>query len=832
LTGKLAVDACQKLAPGNVLEPGPYLLHSELRGFAHCVLLQAAEGDVSTNKQSLTIYDVRHNSGDAPECTKPLISTDNFCKAIDSAADKRLAVLFALKVVDDPASTAGLQELQAGGRGQEDGNEESGKDVRPRLMFGPELDDGEGLDSTDHVEHEGVKERLDNVEGLLDDVSHDCDMAASSTCEPAPLPSFPDVLTDRLREEVVGHMLDVGKRRLREACCCDLCPFRAFNRSEQLQTHMQYHKAPSYTAPDDSQSQFEVVKSLFRFDLVCGVCQPKGPPRTNYLRRSAAIIREWNADAPPAALKQAAKSNMPYMVLVLTTGGPQFWLRAKTVGSIRATDRVYYTRGFENLLVGLALVSHGKCSGVVDRLYQKWSEDGISPFLLSHGKSFIPVILRQVFTDTDGIAQRQRRQLMAEAVARGEFTALTHDASYKFLFSVVGQEKMAQQSGEIHAGHTLMGLTGACPGFSLQSTEGEDCFGAAVEDRLSPAAVQQVRLLYSDAPSEGMLDYLPNCLGAAEDRIHLVIRAEYCTGGKRTACSRALLKLQSKFAVPLGVPEETLLSEIYHGRPLPTISWESTPTPPARTDEGWQAFYNLPWRDHQEYVSELKRVVADYSHVMDRKNKKKMTLRKVLQNGAQPRHYHYLRNNNVFAQMSGVSNMLNGTPQNEAEHMTLKRWCHCVWQQHADRPVMISEVFGLARMLTNAVRNQSLGLTSLPAGRITHILGGLASAGALRIVDGDVACPPIGQRLGEECLVGTDAQDKRSILRKSLVTEGASAKLKRLAIRRARQQAWAKHGSKRLSQTAPKRKSERRNPAQIRANVEKVVKQCHAQADR
>lgn len=159
--------------------------------------------------------------------------------------------------------------------------------------------------------------------------------------------------------------------------------------------------------------------------------------------------------------------------------------------------------------------------------------------------------------------QGQRHRLMAAAVGRGEFTALTHDASYKALFSVLGQEKMAQKSGEIHAAHTLMGLTGACPGFSLQSTEGDASFGAAVGDRLSPAAVQQVRILYSDAPSEGMLTYLPNCLGIAEDRIHLAIRAEYCTGGKRTSCSKAILKLQSKFAIPLGVPEARLITHTF-----------------------------------------------------------------------------------------------------------------------------------------------------------------------------------------------------------------------------------------------------------------------------
>ena len=268
------------------------------------------------------------------------------------------------------------------------------------------------------------------------------------------------------------------------------------------------------------------------------------------------------------------------------------------------------------------------------------------------------------------------------------------------------------------------------------------------------------------------------------------------------------------------------MSEIYHGGRMPAVSWEAAPTAPSRTESEWQEFWQRPWRDHQEYASELKRIVSDYHHIMDRKSKKSQELRQVIRNGALARHYHYMRNNNVFAQMSGVANMLNGTPQNEAEHMTLKRWCHCVWQQHADSPVMISEVFGLVRMITNAIRNQSLGLESLPAGRITHILGGIASAGALRDVDRIDSQP--GQRHQEAVGIGGAVGDKRSILRKSVVKEAPTAKAKRLQVMRAKQQAWLKHVGKRPLKTKSRCKAPRRIPSQIRRNVERVVMQSSA----
>lgn len=268
------------------------------------------------------------------------------------------------------------------------------------------------------------------------------------------------------------------------------------------------------------------------------------------------------------------------------------------------------------------------------------------------------------------------------------------------------------------------------------------------------------------------------------------------------------------------------MSEIYRGERVPAVSWEAAPSAPIRTESEWQEFWQRPWRDHQEYASELKRIVSEYHHMMDRKSKKSQELRQVVRNGALARHYYYLRNNNVFAQMSGVTNMLNGTPQNEAEHMTMKRWCRCVWQQHADRPVMISEVFGLVRMFTNAIRNQSLGLESLPAGRITHMLGGIASAGALR--DADRSDCPSGQRRQEAVAIGAAVGDKRGILRKSVVKEAPTAKAKRLEVQRARQQAWSTHVGRRPRKTASRCKAPRRIPSQIRRNVERAVTQSSA----
>eukprot|EP00959_Pyramimonas_sp_CCMP1952_P178705 3735425-Pyramimonas_sp.AAC.1 len=99
-------------------------------------------------------------------------------------------------------------------------------------------------------------------------------------------------------------------------------------------------------------------------------------------------------------------------------------------------------------------------SGVLGHLHQQWSRDGESPFLACR-PHLAREIMDHVFRHPDGLVQHAARRLMAEEVALGEFAAPTHDGTFKFLFSVIGQKKMDQKKGGIHVGHTLMGMTGA-----------------------------------------------------------------------------------------------------------------------------------------------------------------------------------------------------------------------------------------------------------------------------------------------------------------------------------------------------------------------------------
>lgn len=153
-------------------------------------------------------------------------------------------------------------------------------------------------------------------------------------------------------------------------------------------------------------------------------------------------------------------------------------------------------------------------------------------------------VMRSVYWREDGPARKIRDNILEKAVKSKEFVAVSTDATFKIAFGIIGQEKMTQKEGEVHAVHTFRGATGLCPGFSGQRSEGAEDFKAATLEVLPAEARLQTRYLYSDAPNETMRSAFPNIVGVAADFAHLVFRCEYCTGSKRTRCTGRLMQLQ------------------------------------------------------------------------------------------------------------------------------------------------------------------------------------------------------------------------------------------------------------------------------------------------
>jgi hypothetical protein len=533
-------------------------------------------------------------------------------------------------------------------------------------------------------------------------------MAVAAVC------GAPKSLQDLLQEECDQY--DPSKNKSGDHRC-HLCPFRCFSlRSRRKKHKTVYHHAPYFTAAASSAkskpaSQYRVAEAMYREDVARLAITGEFKPRS-YLKESSKAIREWNKELSQEEKVLLGKSNQVPLVFSWDRGGPRYMMRSQTRGYMRLTDKIYCTEAFEDLLVGTLLQCQGKFQATMNRLHARWAEstDGM-PLLFTKENTYWPDAVKQICENPEGILQRTLLKLKQRAAARGEWTVIKHDATFKILFSILGQEKMSQAIGEAHTAHTFVGTTGACPGFALEAKEGPESFGRALKALFTPQMIALMRFLFSDCPHEDMLDYLPEGLGAAEDFLHFTLRLEKCCGEKRIACTREVLSLQQKFRVGAAGESSELLNMIYHGEEGVSADWYATPAATELSAEDWVEYLKAPWVLHtsnEEYVAQLKRVSLKYiadMHKTDQRGKDKTrTMLQILKAGATYRHYRYLFNGSVFVSIAGGSAINDGTTVNESKHRTLKRWTSCVVSQHVDRVEYIGNVWGLYDMLSNSYR--------------------------------------------------------------------------------------------------------------------------------
>lgn len=368
--------------------------------------------------------------------------------------------------------------------------------------------------------------------------------------------------------------------------------------------------------------------------VIAPVCPRDGLAAAGLLHASARLIKSWACvDAP--SLRFLASRNQVDLVLLLTGSGPSLVLKQQTASAHRFNKVTYYDSSFASLLLAKALKNHGKIQGTFQDVVAEWVSKGSEcVFFGTRRRQVREGLVEEVFALPE--VQSLRTQLIAQATQVLEWLVISHDATYQTLFSVIGQESMAQKPGEAHALHTFVGRTGSVPGFSLQHTESSECFKKAVVEVLPMDARSSCQFVFTDSPSmvEGTQDVLPHVLGIGEDALHLVLRLEACTGEKRTAMSVHVLRMQLKFKQPLA-------GAMYHRGMC--AGKEGTWTN-ACVDRDWQVYGKLPYVEHQDYLDDLSTVCHLFPDMMRKQNHKGRNVRQILESGGSHSHFLYLQN--------------------------------------------------------------------------------------------------------------------------------------------------------------------------------------------
>ena len=234
-----------------------------------------------------------------------------------------------------------------------------------------------------------------------------------------------------------------------------------------------------------------------------------------------------------------------------------------------------------------------------------------------------------------------RRNLLKQATDKGEFQVVGHDATFKTLFPIIGQQVMSQREGEFHALHTFVGMSGAIAGMSAQAKEGVPATRQAVQQVLPVDARSTTLWASTDSPDtiEGVADLFPNLEGIIEDPIHLVFRLEATTNEKRTAVSYEALQLQMKFRQPS--PQGIVYSKNNTGV-LEEGQWDCQRRHVKSTGRDWQQYISEPYTSHQQYVDDLLDLSLRHAEAMKKRDPKGRCALEVLKAGSTLQHYGYL----------------------------------------------------------------------------------------------------------------------------------------------------------------------------------------------
>ena len=408
--------------------------------------------------------------------------------------------------------------------------------------------------------------------------------------------------------------------------------------------------------------------------------------------------------------------------------GPQFWAKERTVGCIRYSRKLYYTPRFADLFLSLLLTNEARIKKCVDSLYFLFSNTCLTSGLLPSNRHFWNSLTSDITSHK--VFLSKIKNLKYKAAMAGEFEIISHDETFKTMFCLIGQTKMSQKQGELHALHTFRGFTGATIGVSAQRSTSHVCFTNAVNASFDSYLASKVKFIFSDAPTriwQAAKLVFPSLTAIGEDPVHLPIRLEYCWGGKTTKASARVRQLHRKFRAPS--PSSTVPFWQPDSALLPLTPWPSNPQADNRTPAQWKAFCGCPFNEqdgHIKYATELAKISVQFETLMNSKNSDGDTALKILRNGASRNHYEGLQNSSrLFARLGPKGARLGtGTARNEQLHRELKSWMRNIIMSHQNRLKNGFRIFILAKLLTHSSASYFPNLTQTSQSRLLSIIAG------------------------------------------------------------------------------------------------------------
>ena len=158
------------------------------------------------------------------------------------------------------------------------------------------------------------------------------------------------------------------------------------------------------------------------------------------------MLRQWIS--PDAATQRYLATHNGFdLVQCLTSTGMRYLLKAQTVNSRRLHKKLYYDHTLVNVLLPTMLKHAGKSEPTFLELTRHFVLSGSPCALLGLRNRLTRRRLMEDLWTLEPITSL-RRKCINKCTKQGEWTVLSHDATFKSFFSVLGQDKMSQKAGE------------------------------------------------------------------------------------------------------------------------------------------------------------------------------------------------------------------------------------------------------------------------------------------------------------------------------------------------------------------------------------------------
>ena len=165
----------------------------------------------------------------------------------------------------------------------------------------------------------------------------------------------------------------------------------------------------------------------------------------------------------------------------------------------------------------------------MDALYTHFASTSVTAGLLPKNRLEWNDIATNIINND--VVATKRKELQRQAAKCGEYEVISHDETFKVLFSLIEQKKMSQKSGELHALHTFRDYKGCTIVALPQRSTSETYFINAVESTFEQHLTAEVKPMFSDCPTriyQASRTVIKSFVAVGENPIHLPIRLEYC----------------------------------------------------------------------------------------------------------------------------------------------------------------------------------------------------------------------------------------------------------------------------------------------------------------